>query len=517
MIVNVESQRGIGHSHVTGMTNDASDTNALMTNRIQPTMANRIQTAGPAACWSNRSVYSGYHNSFRSRTNSSDKSHLYCELCKNKGHTKDICFKLHGYPVHFKFKKKGGPVNSYANNAMTTEDQYQSNYSNAPGFTPSSGSNSSVPNTPMSFFTQEQHSHIMQMLKVNDHEPIANSARLNSGARSSRNTPGTSATGRLRVLDVKDKNKVNLPNGKPVDISHIGDDISIGKVLRIGREDDGLYILQADQSELSLTLGVKCLRTDNGTEFLNEQVSSLLKDHGMLHQTSCVYTPQQNGVVERRHRTILDMARALRFQAHMPLKFWGHCVSTSVYLLNRLPSQALYGLSAYEKLFQTAPLIDHLKGYILFDLTFKDIFASRDTVFEEDIFPFKSTQSDISPIFPILTLTSDDEGVSSFSYTPPVLSSPPDSLSHDTDHTVPSLDLVSSPTSPCVVLPPTFPSVLSDDVRKSSRSIKPPAWMTDYAMPSKPRTSAHIFASFVSYDHLSPHHKAALTAFSVIF
>lgn len=67
--------------------------------------------------------------------------------------------------------------------------------------------------------------------------------------------------------------------------------------------------------------GVKCFRTDNGTEFFNAQVNALFTQHGVLHQSFCVYTPQQNGVVERRHRYILDMARALRFQAFIPLKF----------------------------------------------------------------------------------------------------------------------------------------------------------------------------------------------------
>ena len=60
-------------------------------------------------------------------------------------------------------------------------------------------------------------------------------------------------------------------------------------------------------------VGIKCIRTDNGTEFFNNQMDDLFKDNGIIHQSSCVYTPQHNGVVERKHRFILDMARALRF------------------------------------------------------------------------------------------------------------------------------------------------------------------------------------------------------------
>ena len=58
---------------------------------------------------------------------------------------------------------------------------------------------------------------------------------------------------------------------------------------------------------------IKIFRSDNGGEFLSLQ--SFFKDNDVLFQHSCVYTPQQNGVVERKHRHILQVARALKFQA----------------------------------------------------------------------------------------------------------------------------------------------------------------------------------------------------------
>ena len=63
---------------------------------------------------------------------------------------------------------------------------------------------------------------------------------------------------------------------------------------------------------------IKIIRTDNGTEFVNNQLSSLFTELGMIHQNSCAYTPQQNGIVERKHSHLLNMARSLMFQGGFP-------------------------------------------------------------------------------------------------------------------------------------------------------------------------------------------------------
>ena len=78
---------------------------------------------------------------------------------------------------------------------------------------------------------------------------------------------------------------------------------------------------------------IKNFRSDNGGEFLSLQ--SFFKDNGVLFQHSCVYTPQQNGVVERKHRHILQVAQALKIQAQLPNQFWGESppsISSTAYL-----------------------------------------------------------------------------------------------------------------------------------------------------------------------------------------
>ncbi|CAH9127589.1 unnamed protein product, partial [Cuscuta epithymum] len=106
---------------------------------------------------------------------------------------------------------------------------------------------------------------------------------------------------------------------------------------------------------------VKVVRCDNGMEF--QALRSYFLDNGIIFQTSCVYTPQQNGRVERKHRHILEMGRALRFHANLPINFWGECILTAGYLINRLPSPLLGNKSPYELLHNKPPLYDQLRVF----------------------------------------------------------------------------------------------------------------------------------------------------------
>ncbi|GJT55653.1 putative RNA-directed DNA polymerase [Tanacetum coccineum] len=93
---------------------------------------------------------------------------------------------------------------------------------------------------------------------------------------------------------------------------------------------------------------IKVFRSDNGTEFVNQYVNKFCADKGVIHQTSCAYTPQQNGIAERKHRHLLNVARSLMFQGGIPLRMWSECILTATYLINRLPSSVLNGKSPYE-------------------------------------------------------------------------------------------------------------------------------------------------------------------------
>lgn len=108
---------------------------------------------------------------------------------------------------------------------------------------------------------------------------------------------------------------------------------------------------------------VKTVRTDNGSEFLSLNCQKLFAEHGVLHQRTCVYTPQQNGIVERKHRHLIQVARALLFQGGLSHKFWGEAVLHTAYLINLLPSVVLNWVSPYEKLHGKVPSFDQLKVF----------------------------------------------------------------------------------------------------------------------------------------------------------
>ncbi|PRQ47582.1 putative RNA-directed DNA polymerase [Rosa chinensis] len=72
--------------------------------------------------------------------------------------------------------------------------------------------------------------------------------------------------------------------------------------------------------------------------------------HGIIHQTTCPQTPEQNGVSERKNRHVLDIARSHLFSAHMPKYLWGDAILTACHLINRLPSSVLNGQTPYAAL-----------------------------------------------------------------------------------------------------------------------------------------------------------------------
>jgi len=86
---------------------------------------------------------------------------------------------------------------------------------------------------------------------------------------------------------------------------------------------------------------IQVLRSNNGGEFVNKSMQEFFRKNGLIHQISCLNTPQHNGVAKRKNRKLLEMTRTMIFYTQVPTRFWPEVVATSAYLLNTLPSQTL--------------------------------------------------------------------------------------------------------------------------------------------------------------------------------
>ncbi|XP_067216875.1 uncharacterized protein [Linepithema humile] len=96
-------------------------------------------------------------------------------------------------------------------------------------------------------------------------------------------------------------------------------------------------------TEMSVRFGRKpiALRTDNGKEYISSELTDFLKKEGIQHQLTVVYTPQQNGVAERKNRSLTESAKCMLLDAHLDNRFWGEAVLTAAYLQNRMTSRSI--------------------------------------------------------------------------------------------------------------------------------------------------------------------------------
>jgi transposase InsO family protein len=92
------------------------------------------------------------------------------------------------------------------------------------------------------------------------------------------------------------------------------------------------YLLILDQ----FSAHIKIFRFDNDTEYMSKDMSKYLHSNGIMHQTSCVGTPQQNGISERKNRDLLEITRAIMLQMNVPKHFWSRCLAALVSCIYQL-------------------------------------------------------------------------------------------------------------------------------------------------------------------------------------
>ncbi|MCO5562965.1 hypothetical protein L7F22_016601 [Adiantum nelumboides] len=163
---------------------------------------------------------------------------------------------------------------------------------------------------------------------------------------------------------------------------------------------------------------VKTLRTDRGGEYMSGAFKDFLEKKGIKHQCTMPYTPQQNGVTERKNRSLMEMARCMLKAKSLPHKLWMEAVACAAHVLNRCPTRALKTITPYESWYGKKPSVSYLrvfgclayahipqrlrgklddkavkcifvgyssgsKGYRLYNPATNKIFESRDVIFAE--------------------------------------------------------------------------------------------------------------------------------------
>jgi len=287
--------------------------------------------------------------------------------------------------------------------------------------------------------------------------------------------------------------------------------------------------------ETQFNFKLKRIRYDNAKEFL---LTDFFNNKGIIHETSCVETPQQNSIVERKHQHLLNVSHALLFQSHLPTSFWSFAVKHVTHIINRLPTPFLKFKSLYELIHRTLPNLTQLKvfgclafattllasrtkfdkraiktiflgvktgtkGYILYDITTHSTFISRNVTFYENHFLYDPK------------LTAKDA----------FIDTTPNSTFSDMDrfHTLLSFDNTnnngSNPTSfTHCDLPTSHDETVSQDShqatdcqRNSRRTKRPPSYLSDYhwstiVSSNTTHTTPYPLHLYLSYAKCSNHH-----------
>ncbi|KAJ9539102.1 hypothetical protein OSB04_031835 [Centaurea solstitialis] len=147
-------------------------------------------------------------------------------------------------------------------------------------------------------------------------------------------------------------------------------------------------ILFVRKMERLNNLTVRSIRSDHGTEFKNSTLESFFEQKGISQNFSSVRTPQQNGVAERRNRTLIEAARSMLSEANLATQFWAEAVNTACYTQNRSLIVKRFRRTAYELFRNRKPSIEHLHifGCVCYILNNKDNLGKFDSKSDDGIF-----------------------------------------------------------------------------------------------------------------------------------
>ncbi|GJW04587.1 putative ribonuclease H-like domain-containing protein [Tanacetum coccineum] len=136
-------------------------------------------------------------------------------------------------------------------------------------------------------------------------------------------------------------------------------------VFFLAKKDETSNILKTfiRQIENQLNQKVKIIRSDNGTEFKNRVMLEFCGEKGIKQEFSNARTPQQNGVAERMNRTLIEAARTMLADSHLPTTFWAEAVNTACYTFNRVRVTKPQNKTPYELLFGHKPILSYIRPF----------------------------------------------------------------------------------------------------------------------------------------------------------
>ncbi|KAK0576062.1 hypothetical protein LWI29_011265 [Acer saccharum] len=181
-------------------------------------------------------------------------------------------------------------------------------------------------------------------LKVDD-LPTCESCLEGKMTKRTFSAKGARATECLGLIhtDVCGPMSIQARGGYEYFITFTDDYSRFGYVYLMRHKSDAFDMFKAFKAEVENQLEnhIKILRSDRGGEYLSGEFQQYLIDNGIVSQFSAPGTPQQNGVAERRNRTLLDMVRSMLSYSTLPISFWGYALQTAIYILNDVPSKSV--------------------------------------------------------------------------------------------------------------------------------------------------------------------------------
>ncbi|WVZ17643.1 hypothetical protein V8G54_010625 [Vigna mungo] len=478
----IQQERHIMTDHVTASMKTVSNSNSPCqpngSTTITCTYCNRVGHQ-ETTCFKKHGFPNQDHRNAKTTNNNNRK---ICTYCRKTGHTIDVCFKKHGYPPGYKFSdNKPGQIH----HVSTARDATQPN-----DLDPDHSSIETIQITPQQY-------QILADL-FNKSETSAPNVHINQvGTLSTNTSPGNIVS----ALHIHSDNTWLLDSGA---IDH---DTQSQEKIGLIRHKNGLYLFDSP---------------------------------GINHQTTCVETPEQNGVVERKHQHILNITRALLFHSHLPTVFWCYAAQHAVFFINQMPTPVLQNdtphdrlhgsscdlsilrvfgclcyantITAHRKKFddRAVPGIflgfkRHTKGYLFLNLKNHKVEVSRNVIFHENVFPYHNIQkTENSLCLPLPTNYTHN-----YDHFLPLGTTANDiPLGSSTDDRPSGNSLTDLPTGshnpPIDTAQPNDNYGTSESVRRSSRSRTTPAYLKDYKTNSLVR---YPINNYLCYNRLSNHYK----------